>query len=78
MDFFFVPFNFFLKEVEKLFLIELRISCFLILQLIIFFEIIRPFCRSPKFIVGILNVGVSMIPLDELPITKSKYLRQLT
>ena len=47
------------------------ISFFFALQLIIVDEINRPFCLSPILIVGFLNNGTSVIPLDELPIIKS-------
>ena len=40
------------------------------LMFMIFFEIIRPFCLLPMFIVGVPKLGVSRTPLDEFPITK--------
>ena len=46
------------------------------LQLIIFFEKTLPFCLSSMLIVGILKLGVSIMPLEEFPITNDAYLRQ--
>ena len=36
-----------------------------------------PFCLSPIFTVGILKLGASTRPLEEFPITTSRFLRQL-
>ena len=41
------------------------------------FELNLPYWRLPIFIVGIFKLGTSIIPLEELPITKLEYLIKL-